>query len=390
MHDMTHTYDRDAVRSELMGALDSVREVLAGAADEAEQSGWYPERGWRAMHDSGLFRMKAPADLGGFEADPVTQIEIIEEASRIDSSAGWTLFVGAGTLAMIAAFIQDAAVEDFMIDGRLPRVSGGIVPSAKATAVAGGFQLTGRWPFGSGSAHAEWFSGNAVIEGEHTPPVLGFLLPADTVELHDNWNTNALRGTGSQDLSVTDLFVPDTHTFDAFGPPQRGGPVFRIQIPGLFAMEHGAFALGVAQRSLEEMTELAKTKARGYIKPQGVAGRGKFRFDLGRAEASLAAARDHLKAVYEKAWQAARDGDASASALQTELRCAAVYATDVGMDVARSMFRYAGAHSLYAGDVIERCLRDIQAGAQHGMVNDVAYEARGEVLLGFEDVPAIN
>ena len=182
----TTAYDREATRSTLLCALDAIRDTLTDCAEEAERTGFYPERGWRAMHDGGLFRMKAPAELGGFEADPMTRIDVIEEASRIDSSAGWTLFVGAGTLAIISGWIKDAALADFMVDGRLPRVTGGIVPSGKAVPVDGGYRLTGRWQFGSGSAHAEWFSGNAVIEGDHDPPVLGFLLPREHVTLHDN------------------------------------------------------------------------------------------------------------------------------------------------------------------------------------------------------------
>jgi alkylation response protein AidB-like acyl-CoA dehydrogenase len=383
-------YDRAATRRRLLAAVDSIRDVLADCADEAERSGFYPERGWTALHESGLFRMKAPAALGGFEADPVTQIELIEEVSRIDSSAGWTFFVGAGTLAMISGWVQDAALDAFLVDGRLPRVAGGVVPSGSAAPVDGGFRVTGRWQFGSGSAHAERFSGNAVIEGDHVPPVLGFLFMPDEVTLHDNWNVNALRGTGSQDFSVSDLFVPHERTLNNFAPAERGGALFRIVIPGLFAMEHGAFAIGVAQRALKEMAVLARSKSRGYLKPQGVAARGKFQFDLGRADSALAAARQGLCAIYEEAWAAAQAGDASAPELQTRLRCAAVYATDVGMDACRTMFRYAGARSLYVGNVIERCLRDVQAGAQHGMVNDAAYEARGQSLLGFDDVAPLN
>src|SRR4051812_2914062 len=112
-------YDRAAVRVQLMRAVAEISDVIAGCAEEAETSGRYPERGWRAMHDSGLFRMKAPAELGGIEADPVTQTEVFVEVARLDSSAGWTLFVGAGTLAMIAGWVKEAALDRFLVDGRL-------------------------------------------------------------------------------------------------------------------------------------------------------------------------------------------------------------------------------------------------------------------------------
>ena len=342
------------------------------------------------MHDTGLLRMKAPAELGGLEADPVTQIAVFAEVARLDSSAGWTLFVGAGTLAMISGWVRDEALDVFLVDGRLPRVTGGIVPSAKAVPVDGGFRVTGRWPFGSGSAHAERFSGNAVVEGEHAPPVLGFLFTPDQVTLHDNWQGQRAARDRQPGLLGDRPVRAARVDVDNFSPALRGGALFRIPMPGLFANEHGAFALGLAERAIEETTELAKSKSRGYITPQGVAARATFQYELGRAEVALAAARSHLDAVYERAWAVAQDGDASGSALQTELRCAAVHATDVAKEVCGTMFRYAGARSLYRGNVIERCLRDVQAGAQHGMVNDAAYEARGQVLLGMGDVAALS
>ena len=119
--------------------------------------------------------------------------------------------------------------------------------------------------------------------------MLGFFFQPEDVTLHDNWKVNALRGTGSQDISVTDLFVPHHHTFNPFAPSERGGALLRIAIPGLFAMEHGAFALRRAAGARRD-GGLAKTKSRGYIVPQAVAARGVFQYDLGRAETALSAA----------------------------------------------------------------------------------------------------
>ena len=77
-------------------------------------------------------------------------------------------------------------------------------------------------------------------------------------------------------------------------------------------------------------------------------------------------------------------------ALQTRLRAMAVHATDVALEVARTMFRYAGAKSLYSGNVIDRCLRDITAAAQHGIVNEVSYELHGQALLGLQDIAPLS
>jgi alkylation response protein AidB-like acyl-CoA dehydrogenase len=76
--------------------------------------------------------------------------------------------------------------------------------------------------------------------------------------------------------------------------------------------------------------------------------------------------------------------------MQARLRSTAVFATETSLEVVRTAFRYAGARSLYAGNVVDRCLRDVTAASQHGMVSEVAYEARGQALLGVQDVVPID
>lgn len=381
-------YDREATRTALLAAVSDVEECLDKVADEAQQIGTLPDPGWRALHDSGLFRLKAPRVLGGFEADPVTQIEVFERVAYIDSSAGWTLFVGAGTLANLAAWLPEEAMDSFLVDGRLPRVSGATAPSGKATPVEGGYRLTGRWGFGSGCNHAEWMAGGAIVEGP-TPSVKGFAFPKAAVTIHDNWHVGGLKGTGSNDFSVTDLFVPAAQVFTLAGPAHRGGPLYRISAPGFVTNEHAAFALGVGRRALDEIVEVAKTKVRGFLKPQGVAARGAFQYELGRLDLRLRAARAGVLEAYESAWATVWSGGDVSEEQQILMRCSAVHATDVAMEASRFAFRYAGAHSLYDGNVIERCLRDVHAGAQHAMVNDAAYEARGQQLLGLADAMAL-
>lgn len=382
--------DRDELRAHLFAAIDAISGTLAACADEAERTGRYPERGWRALHDAGLFRVKAPRELGGAEADPVTQIEVIERLAYIDTTAGWTQFVGAGTLAVVAAWLPDHAIDDYLVDGRLPRTAGGIAAAGKAVPVEGGYRLTGRWPFASGCYHAEWLSGTSYIADRDPVEVLGFAFPADQATIHDTWDVSSLKGTGSADISVEDLFVPTEHTFDNFAPAARGGPLYRIALPGFVANEHGAFVLGGARRALDETAALAKTKTRGYVIPQGVAGREKFQWDLGRADVALRAARAGLIAANEEAWQAAVSDTPIDAEMQTRLRGAAVYATEVALDVVRTMFRYAGARSLYTGNLIDRCLRDVQAASQHGIVNDVSHELHGQTLLGLQDVAPLS
>lgn len=265
------------------------------------------------------------------------------------------------------------------------------MPSGVATPVPGGYRLSGRWQFGSGCRHAEWLTGNAVVADSDPRQIRSFAFPAEQATIHDTWHVGGLKGTGSADFSVTDIVVPEELSYDNQELGVRGGPLYRLGLPGFVAHEHGSFALGGARRALEEVCELAKSKSRGYVQPQGVAARGSFQRELGYCEQALGSARANLISAYERAWaEVVRTGERCPVEAQVELRSAAVYATDVAVEVCRQMFRYAGARSLFSGNVVERCLRDVQAGAQHAMVSDTAYEVRGQVLLGYTDILPFN
>lgn len=219
---------RDPLRLRLMRSIDGIEKTLRDHADEAETLGTLPEPSWRALHDAGLFLLKAPREAGGIEADPVLQIEVIERLACIDTSAGWTAMIGSGSLALMSAWLPDAGLQEVRVEGRLPRVAGGVMPNGTATRVAGGYMLSGRWQFGSGSAHAQWLLGNGfVASGEPRTPKM-FVFPASVARVHqDSWNVRALRGTGSYDISVSEVFVPEHRTADIFSPALRGGPFYR-------------------------------------------------------------------------------------------------------------------------------------------------------------------
>jgi alkylation response protein AidB-like acyl-CoA dehydrogenase len=215
------------------------------------------------------------------------------------------------------------------------------------------------------------------------------LFPIEDVTLIDTWHVGGLKGTGSGDFSVKDVFVPEQLVFNN-RIQRRGGPLYLLRGAGLVSAEHGAFALGAARRALEEMRDLAISKRRGFTQ-QGVACRSVFQFDLGFCEQSLNAARANLLDTYRRAWQLVlKTGDAAPPEVEIELRSAAVYATDIAVEVTRRMFRHAGAHALYSGNAIERCMRDLQAASQHFLMSQSSYELQGQALLGVEGLRSVN
>ena len=380
--------DRSEKRRVLMDAVESVRATLEAGAAESEETATLAPASVDALYDSGLFRLKMPHVLGGAEADLVTQLDVLEAVSRIDPASGWCLMIGAASMGSLAAFLPDEAIEEIFVGGKPPKVAGAFAPYGTATPVDGGYRLTGRWPFGSGVRHAEWVSAGARVAGggNGRPMQLRVAMPRHEVKVHDNWQVMGLRGTGSCDFSVDDLFVPERFAWDVSRTePTRGGALYRLGRPGFVTNEHSAFALGVGRRALDAVTDVAASKTRGYNSVNLLANRPVFQRALGECDLRLRAARSLNVETLEAAWQSVCDGRTPAPDLQARMRGCATYATDVAADVVSQAFRYGGGAALFVSSMLQQCLRDINAAAQHQMVSDAAYENHGQFLLGLPD-----
>ena len=155
--------DTAGKRRALMNAVESVRPTLEASAAESEETATLSQASVDALYDSGLLRLKLPRVLGGAEADPVTQLDVLEAVSRIDPAAGWCLMIGAASLGGSAAFLPDDAIDELFEGGMPPRTAGAFAPYGTAIPVDGGYRVNGRWPFGSGVRHSQWVSAGARI-----------------------------------------------------------------------------------------------------------------------------------------------------------------------------------------------------------------------------------
>jgi alkylation response protein AidB-like acyl-CoA dehydrogenase len=155
--------DRAEKRRVLLQAVASVRDTLAAHAEESETLRTLPEASVAALTDSGLLAMKCPAELGGAEADPVTQIEVIEATSYIDPSAGWCLAIGNGGVSIMGSCLPREAIDRMFVGDRPPHFAGSLTPG-QAVPVNGGYRTSGRWSWASGIRHAEWVGGLTLVE----------------------------------------------------------------------------------------------------------------------------------------------------------------------------------------------------------------------------------
>ncbi len=380
--------EREAKRQALLDAVESLREVILAGSDEADEIGTLPQVTVDAIHEAGLFAYKSARVLGGAEADAMTQLEVVEAASRLDPAAGWSIMIGSGTMSGMAAFLSDEAIREVFVDGKFPRAAGAAAASGEAVVVDGGYRVTGRWAFASGIRHSHYLAmGAMAVDGISEPKQIRVVVPTAQAKIHDNWDVMGLRGTGSCDFSLDDVFVPQHFTWGgAEARPLRGGPNFFLGRPGMQTTGHIGVVLGIGRRALDEITELAKTKKRGYRGTEAlIADRGSFQRFLGESDMRLKAAKALCMETLEEAWELVTQEIMPPPELQVRLRASGTYATEEASDIVSQAFRFGGGTALYSSHILQKCLRDVHGAAQHNMVSDRAYENHGQFMLGFPD-----
>ena len=341
---------REEKRQALLAAVESVRETVMAGADEAEASATLPAATVTALATSGLFTLKLPAILGGAEADPVTQCEIIEAMTYLDASAGWCTMIGATGIALPAVFLRDEAIAQIFNSGHIPTGAGVLMPTGQAVPVSGGYRLSGRWAFASGIRHAEWMTVGALVprHGDAPPEHHMVVVPTAAGQIHDNGQVAGLQGTGSCDFSVTELFVPEAFTWElGRTPPQRGGPLYHLGLPGFVANEHAAFALGVGQHALDALCAVVHAKQRGYGRASALATRPAVQRFVGEATLRLRAVRGIIHDIFEAAWTTVCAGQIPSPQQQAAMRSVATFATEAAVDIATRAFRTGGGTALY-------------------------------------------
>jgi alkylation response protein AidB-like acyl-CoA dehydrogenase len=373
------TEDPRAVAREL-------RPIIEAGAAESEELALLSPQIVDALCESGLLGLLVPRELGGIEADPATCIDVIEELSYADGSTGWvalaTIFGTKGAGIYCGPKAVDAI---FNGEGSFVAASS-IAPNGKAERVDGGYRISGGFQFGSGSQIASWFMGGFVLHENGAPArtesggpkVLMAFAPRDKVVLdYGSWDVMGLKATASYDFFFVDQFVEEDFLMD-WSHRRHGGPSLDISV----SMGHVTFSLGVAMRILDELKALAQRKQR-----QGrltLIDQPTFQRDFGMMRALLDAARSHIRVVYEEWRQDAEANGTATLATRAQARLAACWATKVSTDVARFAYNAAGSDGLRDSpdNRLQRCFRDIEAGAVHRHVDENVLIECTQVLLG--------
>jgi 3-hydroxy-9,10-secoandrosta-1,3,5(10)-triene-9,17-dione monooxygenase len=386
-----------AVSSDYATMLERTRAlvpILRERAGEAEGMRRMPADTERNLHEAGLFRILQPKRVGGSELDYVALVDFAAELARGDASVAWNMANLSSHHWMLGMFpeaTQDALWDD---DRNVLIASSFVFPAGRAKRVDGGYRLSGRWPFSSGVDPSTWnmLGGLVAPNQPGAPPEYRiFLAHRQNYRIIDVWNTMGLRGTGSNDVALEDVFIPEAMTLavaDVGGGPTPGSarnpsPLYRLPVFALFPFVLSGVALGNAQACLDDYVEAIRKRASRYSLAK-IAEFQTTQIKVAEASAKLDAARRIMRSICIEAMADAANGRIPDMLEKTRYRRDGAYSVNLCTEAVQLLFAASGAGGLYLAAPLERQFRDAHAINAHIAFSfDAAGSNYGRVALGF-------
>ena len=379
--------------SAVFDRIQEVADIIARDAAEGDQLGRLTDAAAGAIRHTGVIRMTQPRDFGGFESHPVDYLKAVMEIGVLDSSAGWVAGV-VGVHPHGLAHGTRRLQEELWGADPDTWIASPYAPLGRALPVEGGYLFNGRWPFSSGTDHCAWVViGGMVVDDEDNvadPLPKHFVLPRTDYEiLHDTWDVMGLRGTGSKDILVTDLFVPDHRVIDTTNLADGGGahdpsrldtPLYRMPRNVVFQGAICAGTLAAAQGTLAAYVAWSRDRENRA---------GKSSTDTYQLAALGAAAADsdvsivHVVADMERVFEMCSRGETVPLDIRLKVRRNQVAASHRAVAAADSVFKLSGGGALQMRNQLQRQWRGAQAALHHaGNQAGYVYQAYGLNLFG--------
>ena len=376
-----------------VAAATALGPLVAAHRDQMDAERRLPRPVVDAMADIGILRAAVPLELGGPAFDPITQVRVVEELSRLDGSVGWcSMIASAGSY--VAGFLEPEVARRWFAphDACL---AGQLAPTGRAQLVPGGYRASGRFRFGSGSGHATvMIAGCLVYDGDELvrtksgrPQMRSMMFTPAECTIIDTWHTTGLWGTGSNDYAIEDLFVAEENSWDPAGRMRLSEPLYRY--PPLFLVPHCGVPLGIARAAIDALVDLAAGK--DLYPGASRSGAGRTLQDdpaaqeaLAIAEAKLGAARAFTYDTVGQLWEQMQAGTQISTRSRAMYRTMMTWIHQVAKEVIESMYDTGAGSAIYRGNPLERAMRDMLTGAQHRMVHPKIYRPAGRLLFGLE------
>jgi alkylation response protein AidB-like acyl-CoA dehydrogenase len=367
------------VREELVPLLSDV----ANRSHEFEHQRHISDDVIARFKQVGVYRALVPKMYGGDECSPAQFCELIEQISTADGSAGWVASFGMSPFYLGA--LPPDTLKALYRDGPDVVFAGGIFPTQKAQQADGGYRVTGRWSFASGSMGASVLGVGILPEGDQPLPRMA-VLPRQSVQIDPVWDTVGLAGTGSHDLVVNDAFVPHEWTFVRGGALNLEGPLYRYPVLSLATQVLSVVALGVARAALNEVYTIAHRQQSVTGAPR-LAERPQAQMQIAHCEAELRSARAWFYDAIDDVWQRLLAGDDPSCEQINALRLSSTHVTRVAADVARQALALNGMGGVTMTSPLQRYVRDTMVITQHAFMGDLSYLNAGTVFFGGKPLP---
>ena len=362
----------DVSPEELIQRAKDLGPALKKRSAAATQARQLPEETIQDFKEAGFFRILQPKRWGGYELDPEVFFDCVVEIARSCPSSAWVLGV-VGIHNWQLALFPDQAQQDAWGEDTSVLISSSYMPVGKVTPVEGGYMLSGRWGFSSGSDYCDWAFLGAFIHSENGPPDMRtFMVPKSDYTLDDDWHTSGLKATGSKSVVVDDVFVPEYRTHkmaDGFrmkspGHSENDAAVFKIPFGQIFTRSVATPAVGMAQGALDAYMEVCADRV-------SRADGKNLKLDPNTQEvcAKAALAIDEVRTLmrrdYKEMMDYARTGEDIPIPVRVRYRYNAAAGTDKCIRVVDELVNASGAAAIFLNNPINSFWRDIHAARAH-------------------------
>ena len=378
--------------------------AIRGYHDEIEREQRLPKALVEQFHAAGFYSMVIPRELGGLQADPLTYLRVVEVLAEAAGSVGWN--VANNTIGQLVTLgLPDDGVREIYATGADTVIAGtAVMGGGRAVPVDGGYRVSGRWRFGSGCQESSWMLGSfQIFDGEELrrSPDGAFtfwrgVFPRSEAHVVDgSWDVSGLRGTGSFDWTVEDVFLPERRVMVHAGVPLDNqwsrwrGISYALPAQAWVGPHHSAVITGLARAGIDALVELAGGKT-----PRGRTGllceNPQVQDAVGRADAMLNAGRIYRSAMIAELWNTIAAGRETTREQRARCRLAAVYAADSARGAMDLMYRHGGSTSFERESRLAECWRDLHVVGQTVTIAPEWYPIGGRVLLGMDPGPRLR
>lgn len=356
--------------------------------DEFHQLRHVPKSIVAEWQNFGLYRAFVPTELGGNGMTAHAFLRYIERISESDASAGWV-----ASFAFASKYLSSLPKETLeKIFGENPDLvfAGAVFPPQKAKNADGGVIVNGRWKFGSGCLGADFIGvGIAVEGGEFGGLPLFAIMPADQVKIEETWDTMGMSATGSHDLIVEDIFVPDEFLCVRGAPPSIDGIGFRYPSLAMATQVLAITGAGAARAAINHIIDIAH-KSKSITGAPTLGDRANVQMRISEAEAKLQSGRSWFYACAEDAWDCVAANQPVSRELNMQMRLSSSHLARVSAEAARACFEMSGTMGIFNNNPLSRYMQDAVVSAQHAFLTDGTFMNAGKVMFGHDFMPGYD